>query len=347
MLKLGLAAAVTSGTASRVLWQAAAETAEFTRRAQASAVGPGMLEHLQHVVADLSDAYAREPPADLLGIARAYRQEVARLIAGPKTLPEARELFTYAGWLSETLAWLAHDLGDTVAADAYCIDAWEHAAQVGHGELCAWTMDAKASIAMYAGRPGRALAAALRGLGTVPAGHPLAVRLHGQAARASARLAREGHGPVEACGEHLRQAEALHDALPAQSPTRFGLDTATLAAYAVHAYAASSYLWLDQFGQAKASAEQALGVHLSASPQDRSPSREAIARIDLGTALAALGEPDEACALGRQALASGRVVDSVLIRASELGAAVTQRYPALPEGQELVEQVRALRADQT
>jgi tetratricopeptide (TPR) repeat protein len=342
VLKLGLAAAVTPGSVARVLREAAAEAAELTRRAQASAVGPAILEHLRNVVADLNDAYARTPPGDLFDRARTYRHQVDRLIAGPKTLPEERELFAYAGWLSEILALLAHDLGDVVAAGAYCNDAWEHADHAGHAELCAWAMDAKSTISLYAGRPDRAFAAALRGLRAVPAGHPLAVRLHGQAGRAAARLAQKGCCAPEDCHGHLCQAEALYDALPARCPKRFGLDTATLASYAVHSYAASSYLALGQFGKAKASAERALTVHVSAPPQDRSPSREAIARIDLGVALAALGEPEEACGLGRQALASGRVVGSVLGRASELGTLVTRRYPALAEGRELVEQTRAL-----
>jgi len=343
-LKLGLAAAVASGPLSRVLREAAAETAEFTRRTQASAVGSAVLEHLEHVVTDLSDAYSRESPADLFQVARTYRHHVAQLIAGPKTLPETRELFTYAAWLSETLAWVTHDLGDPLTADAYCSDAWEHAAQAGHDELCAWAMDAKASIAMYAGHPERALTAALRGLGKAPVGHPLTVRLHSQAARACARLARDGRGPVEDCIEHLRQSAALYEALPAARPARVGADAAILAAYAVHSYAASSYIWLERFPEAKMQAEAALQTYQAAAPQDRSPSREAIARIDLALALAALGEPDEACALGAQALASGRVVDSVIVRAGDLAAAMAQRYPSLPETRELAEQVGTLRS---
>jgi tetratricopeptide (TPR) repeat protein len=299
-----------------------------------------MLEHLEHVIADLCHAYSREPPTDLLGIARPYRRHVEGLIAGPKTLPETRELFTSAAWLSETLAWITHDLGDAVAADAYCNDAWEHAAQAGHAELCAWAMDAKASIAIYTNRPNAALAAALRGLERAPAGHPLAVRLYGQAARASARLAREGRGSAERCTEHLRHAVALYEALPARCPDRFGVDTATLAAYAVHSYAASSYIWLEQYPAARTAAQAALATYQAASPEDRSPSREAIARLDMALAMTALGAPDEAYVLGKEALGSERVVDSVLVRTRDLARALTARYPTLPEAREFAEQVR-------
>ncbi|MER6524521.1 hypothetical protein [Streptomyces sp. NPDC001508] len=59
----------------------------------------------------------------------------------------------------------------------------------------------------------------------------------------------------------------------------------------------------------------------------RSPSREAIARIDLALAHAQLGNPDDAVALGHQALDSARVVDSVRHRAGDLSSFLTRRYP--------------------
>src|SRR3712207_7741907 len=45
----------------------------------------------------------RSPPAELFEDVFTWRRRTAQLISGPKTLPEARELFTQAGWLSETL----------------------------------------------------------------------------------------------------------------------------------------------------------------------------------------------------------------------------------------------------
>ncbi|MEA2593374.1 MAG: hypothetical protein QOD62_3205, partial [Actinomycetota bacterium] len=67
-------------------------------------------------------------------------------------------------------------------------------------------------------------------------------------------------------------------------------------------------------------------------------SKEAIARIDLGIALAELGEADEAIGQGRLALASPRVVDSVRSRAADLDAVLTARYPGLPATREFHEQ---------
>jgi hypothetical protein len=54
------------------------------------------------------------------------------------------------------------------------------------------------------------------------------------------------------------------------------------------------------------------------------PRRSASARLDLGLALVAAGQPDEAVVLGTQAVASGRVVPSNWWRAAELLAKVEQ-----------------------
>ena len=321
VLKLGLAASG-SEVLDRLLDTAGAEAMEFTRLAGVSAVGSGVLDHLDAVISGLDRAYSAELPAGLFPVARAYRVRAGELAAGPCTLREKRELYVRAAWLSELLAWLAHDLGHAVTAEAYAIDAFEHADQAGHGELCAWSADAMSSIALYTGRPARAAEAAGRGIARAPAGHPLSVRLRAQAARACARL-----GQAELCETLLAEARDLHDALPARSPARPAVETGMLATYAMTAYPASCYVWLGDFAKARAYGEHAVAVHESASPASRSPSREAIARIDLGIALAGLGVPDEAAALGRQALASPRVVDSVRSRAGDLDTLLMARYP--------------------
>ncbi|MQA84084.1 MAG: helix-turn-helix domain-containing protein [Streptosporangiales bacterium] len=274
-LKLALVAPLAPDALRRVLRQAAAEAMEFTRLASISAVGPGTLQHLEAVVAELDRSYSTEPPTELFAITRAYRIRVEELVHGSHTLKEARELYVYAGWLSEVLAWLAHDLGDPLTAEAFAIDCHEHAHQAGHDELCAWATDAMASIALYTGQPERAVTAAHKGIARVPASHPLAVRLRAQAGRAYARLGRR-----EECVELLSEARELHERLPARAPTRFGIDTAALADYAMTAYPASAYVWLGEqtgntrdYTEAKRYAEHAVAVHERAPAAARSPSR--------------------------------------------------------------------------
>lgn len=323
-ISLGRPVALSPMTIRAVLRDAAAEAMEFTRQTAVSAVGAGTLDHLDAVVTDLNRSYSRETPSERFVVARFYRQRVEQLIQGRRTLKEARELYIYAAWLSEMLAWLAHDLGSPLAAEAYAIDCFEHADQAEHGELCAWAADAMASIAMYTDRPDRAVIAAGKGLKKASARHPVAVRLRAQAARAYARL-----GQADESAAQMSEANRLFARLPARSPTRFFVDTGTLAAYAVTAYSASAYIWLGDYRLAETHARAALAAHEAAPVASRSPSREAIARIDLALALAHQQQADEAAALGHQALSSVRVVDSVLQRAGELDAALRVRHSAL------------------
>lgn len=326
VVHLGLAAALSPQTLRAVLHEAAAEAMEFTRAAGASALGVGTFDHLDAVIADLDRAYSREPPAERFAVARSYRHRVEQLLNGRRTLKQARELYVYAAWLSEILAWLAHDLGAPLAAEAYAIDSFEHADQAGHDELCAWAADAMATIAMYTDRPDRAIAVASRGLVKAPPRHPVTVRLHAQAARAHAKL-----GHAEPSRTLLRKAQDLHDRLPARTPARLSHDTGALATFAMTAYAASSHLWLADYPQAEALARTAITTHETAPTANQAPSREAIARLDLGIALAHQGQIDEAIAAGHQALDCARLVNSVLTRAGELDTVLIGRYLTLSD----------------
>jgi transcriptional regulator with XRE-family HTH domain len=322
-LKLGMVASVAPEALGLVLDGAVAEAMEFTRLAGVTAVGRGVLDHLGTAIAGISDAYCSRPPNEVFPVARAYRARVAELTAGPCTLRETAALYVAAAWLSELLAWLAHDLGHPAAAAAYAIDSYEHAGQAGHDEICAWAADAMSSVALWSGQPARAAETAGRGIAIAPAGHPLAIRLRAQAARAHARL-----GQKAECERRLREAADLYERLPARAPMRFGTDTGTLASYAVTAYPASCYAWLGDYRRAETHGRAALAAHEAAPVGSRSPTREAIARIELAIAVTGLGEPDEGVALGLAALNSVRVVESVRSRAGDLNAALTARYPS-------------------
>jgi transcriptional regulator with XRE-family HTH domain len=110
LLKASLAASG-SGVLDRVLDGAAADAMEFTRLTGVSAVGMGVLEHVDAVISRLDRAYSSELPGELFPLAHGYRARVGKLTAGPCTLREKRELYVQAAWLSELLAWLSHDLG--------------------------------------------------------------------------------------------------------------------------------------------------------------------------------------------------------------------------------------------
>jgi tetratricopeptide (TPR) repeat protein/transcriptional regulator with XRE-family HTH domain len=334
-LKFGLALAVTPEVLGRVLSDAAAEAMEFTQFTGLSAVGQGALEHLELVVSDLNQEYMKDPPAEQFVVARAYRSRVDELIRGRHTLKELQALYVYAAWLSELLAWLAYDLGNFRTAQAYALDCYTYADQAGHGELCGWAANAMASIAMDSEHPDNAARAAMQGVAKVSTSHPLAVRLRAHAARAHARL-----GQREPCETLFAEAQRLHERLPARAPCRFTMDTGIHASYAMTAYPASAYLWLRDFDAARTHGEAALAALESTPPGSRSPYRQAQARFDLATALVGLGTPDDAVALGSQALTSTRMVPPLVAHAHDLDRALVSRYPRLACAREFHEQYR-------
>ena len=330
----GIGAAVVSPVA---LKGALVDALEFTRRAGTSAVGAGVLEHLELAVADFNRASEVVSPAALFGEVRWYRQAVDRLIAGPHTLREGRQLYAHAGWLSELLAWLARDLGNPATAWAYGVDAWHYGWQAGHEELCAWALNAQASIALHYNQPGQALEAVLRGAQHAPAGHPVTIMLAAKAAPAYARLGQQSEFKAA-----LRDAVDLHERLAGQPLTVFGRDAGLLASYAVTSHAAQSCNWVGLPEQARRYATDGLDLLTAVPEEDRIPGKEAVARIELALALVGLGAPDEACGLGRQALVFERLVGPLRARALDLDAALQRTYPDLPEAREFHERCRLL-----
>ncbi|MEU0660705.1 tetratricopeptide repeat protein [Streptomyces lavendulocolor] len=335
-VKLAGLAMASPAVAAQILEQAAAEAMEFTRQAEATSLGSGTLDHLDLAVTEFNRAYSLKPPRAVFDAVMDYRRKVDTLLKGRHTHRQERELLAFAGWLSELLAWLAHDLGDARTGLAFATDAFVHGQEAGHGQLCAWAMDAAASINLYEQRPGKARDAALKGLIEAPATHPLTVRLHAQAARAAA-----ADGDADGFTTAYRAAEDAYRLLPPRSPRRFGMDVLPLADYALTSYPATSYVWLGQAEEARQHAERALTTYEAAPAASRSPSREAIARIDLALAHALLGDPDDAVALGHQALDSARVVDSVRHRAGDLTSFLTRRYPRQSAVEGLCERVAA------
>ncbi|MET9296584.1 XRE family transcriptional regulator [Streptomyces sp. NPDC003077] len=336
MVKVAGIALASPALTARVLDQAAAEAFDFTQQAEATSLGAGTLDHLDHATAQFNNAYSLHSPRDLFDAVLDYRRKVARLLAARHTNRQGRELDAYAGWLSELLAWLAHDLGSPRAGLAFATDAFAHARQAGHDELCAWAMDAAASISLYAQQPDKARNAAEKGLSAAPTDHPLTVRLQAQLARACA-----ARGDADGFDAAFRVAKDAYEQLPTRPPRCFGMDVAPLAEYALTSYPATSFIWLGRPQAAQRHAEQALTAFASAPAASRSPSREAIAHIDLGLAHAHLGDPDAAVALGHQALDSARVVESVRSRAADLATVLSHRYPRDSSVAELRERISA------
>jgi tetratricopeptide (TPR) repeat protein len=330
-LGIGLVAAISPATLTAVLRESAAEAVEFTRARGTSAVGRSTLDHLTTVIAGLDRAYPWQPATELFPLARAYRQYVERLLGGRHTLAEARELHVHGAYLSHILSDLAHDLGSTIAARAYAQDAHQLADQAGHDELSAWASDSLAVVLLHADQPREAERALQRGLRQAPRQHPLAARLYARLA-----LCRARQGNQAGTEDALTKARQRCDRLPAQMPSRLSTDSADHTAHSITSYAASCQVDLGNWRQAETEARAALAVARGSSH------RAASAQLDLGTALANLGSPDEAAAIGQQARARGVVGGRARDRAAQLDAVLTARYPAEPAVKDFHDRYRSL-----
>lgn len=330
-LGIGLVAAISPATLTTVLGESAAEAVEYTRLRGATAVGAGTLDHLTTVVAGLDRAYPWQPATELFPLARAYRQYVEQLLAGCHTLAEARELHVHGAYLSHILSDLAHDLGSTVAARAYANDAYELADQAGHDELCAWAADSLAVVLLHADQPRDAERALQQGIRRAPRQHPLAARLHARLALCRARLGNSS-GTVDA----LTKARQRCDRLPPEMPSRLATDSADHIAHSITTYAASCHIDLGNWRQAETEARVSLDV------AKWSSHRAAEAHLDLGTALANLGSPDEAATHGRHAFAYRVASGRAHTRAAQLDSALTARYPHEPAVKDFHDRYRHL-----
>jgi tetratricopeptide (TPR) repeat protein len=112
----------------------------------------------------------------------------------------------------------------------------------------------------------------------------------------------------------------------------FAVDYGRLASYA-----ASSYIWLGQPDRAALYAKEAIAFYGDVGLSERSPTREAIAWLDLALAHVELGQPDDAVEQIEQALSSERITGSVLSRLGDLMVCMRHKYPQLETTKEFAD----------
>jgi DNA-binding transcriptional regulator YiaG len=327
------------GTMGQLLADATAESVELSRQTEASDLGPATLEHLDLAVERLGLIYMTTPPGLLLDEIRWYRRRAVEVLGGRHTLAQRRRLYVAAGWLTGLLGHLSFDLGDYQAARAHCVTAWQLADDAGEQELGAWVRNIQAMVALYTRRFREAVRYAEMGGELAAAGTTGSVQLPVLAARAHARL-----GNRQETGLAIRQAEQAFDGLQvaSQPESVFSVDAAR-----VPFCAGTAYVWLDP-QRAAVYSREAISLYDAATGTSRWPANQALARLDLATALAQLGEPEEASQTALEALAifPERPVDSVMRRAGDLEAILDiEPYRRLPAVRQFREQLQITRAE--
>jgi tetratricopeptide (TPR) repeat protein len=307
---------------------------ELARQAEASDLGGGTLEVIDRTVDRFCREYPTTAPAVLVPRVQQRLHFLVKLLDGKLTLSQHRHLLVAGGWLTTLLACLQFDLGDRDGAEASQAAAYTFAREAEHEELLAWTFELLAWWALVDRRHDEVIEHARTGLEIAPntsAGVQLAV----QQAKGWSRL-----GDAARADESLRMAGTVLSRLPRPDHPEhhFVFDASKLSFYA-----ATCYTWLDDREHAREQAEQVIHQCLEVPDQVRWPIRLAETRVDLALLAAAEGDIDEACELGRLALASERKSGSTLGRVAELDAVLMRGHPDVGEVVDLHEQFEAAR----
>jgi tetratricopeptide (TPR) repeat protein len=329
-------AANLSGPEDLVIVQEAdlVDVLELARQAEASDLGGGTLEVIDRTVDRFCRDYPTAAPAVLVRRVELRLRYLAKLLRGKVTLAQHRHLLVDSGWLATLLACLQFDLGDRDGAEASQAAAYTFAYEAEHQELLAWTHELLAWWALVDHRYGEVIEHARTGLMIAPhtsAGVQLAV----QEAKGWSRL-----GDTRRAEEAMRTAGTVLARLPRpEHPEHHFVFDANKLSF----YAATCYTWLGDGEHAREHAAQVIGQCLEVPGQVRWPVRLAETRVDLGLVAAREGRVDEACELGRQALASERKSGSTLGRVAELDALLMRGHPGVGEVVDLHEQFEAAR----
>lgn len=313
---------------------AAVDTARaYTQHATSTELGPDDIADLEVATHELGALYSVEPPEELRARASTERHRAHHLQHEVRhTVQEGRELSRHAGMLSVVLAWIAHDRGQSRVVSAYCDDAWEQGRQAGSLEVGAWAEDVRCTDALYDGRPVDALAAATRGLQVAPPKSPVAIRLTSQLARVHAKL-----GDENSFDAATKKAHRYQETLPLHGTGLFAVDGVRIISYD-----ASSYGWLGNHDRARTAALEAIDCYRSMRGPRTAPTRLAIAQIDLALAQSALGEPEAAVHAAREAMSSGRLVQSVRGRVKHLNRTLRVAHPTHGAVTDFSDEIRSL-----
>ena len=298
-----------------------------SQQASASSLGAGAVEQLQQAVEHYARVFRRTLPEALYPELLGIRLHVGGLLDGKLTLGQHRDLLVTAGWLSNLLGLVCFDLGDQLAAAAWCADVEQRAREAGHPELAAWAAQTSMLMAFYGGRAHEAIAHAQKGKALAPLGTVAHAKLAAQEMRAWALL-----GDTREVHSARQRAEVAMAKLPTETPAHGAFSISHTAG--CPPYTATSLLLLGQHGEAERLTREVITAHYGADGRDgpgEQPAGFALAHLRLALALAGLGRLDEAIGAGQVALAAPRPVRSVVALAGDLDHALIRRFGDAPQ----------------
>lgn len=312
------------------------DTQELVSRLRSSSIDPATLDAMRFTADRLCSDYPHEAAPQLRVEGRTWLSRITALLDERLTLAQHREVLSLAGLVALLVGCVEYDLGDDASAEVTRGAALSLGTEADDRNIMGWAHEMSSWFALTTGDYRRVIAAAETG---IDAGgkRSVSVQLAAQQAKAWARLGNRRQ--VELA---LDRGRTLLEDLPYPENVdhHFVVDPAKWDFYSMDAY---RLLGEDALAQTYASEVLRLGTR--ADGAERSPMRNAEARISLGVVAARQGDPDAAITYGRRALTGDRrSLPSLLMCSRELGDLIAERYPSSNDGAEYLTDLRTLGA---
>ena len=312
-----------------------AETLEIVSRLNVSDVSPTTLDALRITVEQLCSEYPHMPPDALRAEARTWLHRVTNVMDGRLTLAQHREILDLSGWLALLVGCLEYDMGGRRSADSTRRAALSLGTEAEDTAVQSWAHEMQAWFALTTGDYHGVIAAAEAGQ-ELAGRTGVSVQLAAQSAKAWARIG--DRRQVEVALDRGRNL-LEHLPYPDNLDNHFVVDPAKFDFYAMDCYRAVGENQL-----AQTYAEEVLRAGTTADGQERSPMRNAEARVTLGVVAARQGDIDLAIHHGHDALNGDRQsIPSLLLCSNELAHILQQRHPDTPEVRDYLERLELLR----
>ncbi|MGW3913123.1 XRE family transcriptional regulator [Streptomyces sp. NPDC005070] len=310
------------------------ETLEIVSRLNRSDVDGATLDALRITTDRLCSEYPYMPSGQLIIEGRQWLRRVVELHAKSLTLAQHREVLALSGWLALLVGCVEYDMGDRHAAESTRRAALSLATEADHPEIAGWAHEMRAWFALTTGDYRGVISAAQAG-GEAAPNHSVAVQLAGQEAKAWARLGDRRQVEV-ALDKGRRLLEGMPH--PENLDNHFVVDPAKFDFYSM-----DCYRLVGEDKLARTLADEVLRAGTDFDGRERSPMRNAEARVTLGVTAARQGDLEEALIMGARALEGDRQsVPSLIMTSRELAAEMKRRYASEPAAQDYLARLHSL-----
>ncbi|MFF4409852.1 XRE family transcriptional regulator [Streptomyces sp. NPDC001404] len=315
------------------------DTVDIVARLRASDLDQATMDALAITVDRLCSEYAYLPGDQLLTEGRAWLTRVVGMRSQRLTLAQHREVLVLAGMLTLLVGCVEYDSGGhqgRLAAEGTRQAALTLGLESGHAPIVGWAHEMQAWFALTRGDTRGVIAASDDGIAAAPT-DSVAVQLWAQKAKAWARLGDRRQVEV-ALDSGRRLLEGM--SYPTNPENHFTVDPAKWDFYAMDCYRK-----LGEDALAETLAREVLRVGVDFDGTDRSPMRNAEARVTLGVVAARQGAIDEAVSYGMKALGGERKsLPSLAMVAEDLGGALARDHQEQPQAREFLDHLRVLRS---